>query len=79
MRRVGAGVDRNEAIAIGRELNRLQFDGAWNLMRHYIDPVGKRLLSAPRDWEVLSTECLQPAFEIWHGGKRTTRVLEQAV
>jgi hypothetical protein len=70
----------SEAIAIGQELARVGFDGAWNLMRHFIDPVGKRLLSAPRHWEADAVQALSgtPRFEIWHGGKRTSS-LEQAV
>jgi putative pyruvate formate lyase activating enzyme len=70
----------NEAIAIGQELERLGFDGAWNLMRHFIDPVGKRLLSAPKSWEAEATQSLRaaPGFEVWHGGKRAAR-MEQAV
>lgn len=70
----------NEAIAIGQELDRLGFDGAWNLMRHFIDPVGKRLLSAPKSWEAEATQNLRaaPGFEVWHGGKRAAP-MEQAV
>lgn len=70
----------NEAIAIGQELERVGFDGAWNLMRHFIDPVGKRLLSAPPNWEANAVQALSgtPQFEIWHGGKRAA-LMEQAV
>lgn len=73
----------DEATAIGQQLQSLGFDGAWNLMRHFIDPVGKRLLAAPKDWEAKSTGLLgSPPFEIWYGGKRQKQaaaLMEQAV
>lgn len=58
----------DEAISIGQVLEQLRFDGAWNLMRFFVD--GHRLKTAPAEWTGVLQRRYGSTFEIWKDGRR---------